>query len=132
MKKWELKDEWHRHGKDCLVVVRHHTVIPFAAFLSDGVHRWCIYAYIYPKHQKFADFDGKNIYQPATQNMPLHGGCSFLRWHIDSETKEPTSVQVGADYNHYGDDEFLHYATPEDAYEVFSDADALFDFLNNG
>jgi hypothetical protein len=40
-----------------------------------------------------------------------------------------TSAKVGADYHHLHDDRFTHYATASDAYEVFGDADELFEQL---
>lgn len=130
MTKWAHKDEWHRRGKDFLVVVKHHTEdIPTELALYEGQHRWTVYAYIYPKHSRFESFSGTDMYQPAASALPLHGGPSLLRWHRD-DNGNPTSVQVGADYNHYGDDEFLHYATAEDAAEVFHDADRLFQHLS--
>jgi hypothetical protein len=36
-----------------------------------------------------------------------------------------TSIQIGADYNHYGDERFTHMPTEETAREVFHDAETL-------
>lgn len=63
-----------------------------------------------------------------TAALPLHGGPSLLRWHYDDDRK-PTSVQIGADYNHLHDTHFSSYATADDAYEVFADAERLFNHL---
>lgn len=129
MSKWAHKDEWHQHGKDFLVVVKHHTVTKSELAQYEGIHRWAVYAYIYPKHSRFKDFSGTAIYQQAASELPLHGGPSLLRWHRD-DNGNPTSVQVGADYNHLGDDEFWNYATADDAFEVFYDAQRLFHYLS--
>ncbi len=120
---WDRKDEWQRSGKDFLIVVRHYTVDPSVVY--EGPHRWNVYAYIYPKHRAFGSFEGPTMYQPAASALPLHGGPSFLCWHYNYD-KTPCSVQVGSDYSHLYDDRFHQYATPEDAHEVFSDADELF------
>lgn len=95
----------------------------------DGPHRWCVYAYIYPKHPHFARFDGtETMWQDAASALPLHAGPSLVRKHLNAKG-ETTSYQVGADYNHHGDDRFTHYATAADAYQVFADARELFDWL---
>jgi hypothetical protein len=54
---------------------------------------------------------------------------SYFRAHWDRDTEAFTSMQVGADYHHLHDDHFTHYATREDAYEVFEDAQRLYDWL---
>ena len=130
MSKWDHKDEWHRHGKDFLVVVKRYAVSPSPSSFDpyEGPHRWAVYAYVYPKHRLFGTFNGPAMWQAASTELPLHGGPSFLRWHYDDERKQ-TSVQVGADYHHLHDDRFTHYKTPAEAYEVFEDAEQLFDHL---
>lgn len=57
--------------------------------------------------------------------LPLHGGPSMLRWHRDANCN-PTSVQVGADYHHDGDDGYTHCDDAGQAYSVFRDADELY------
>lgn len=128
--KWERKDEWHQHGRNFLVTVRHHTVPPARPEYDDeGPHRWCVYAYIYPKHPHFAAFDmDDDMGQDAATCLPLHGGPSLLRRHYYDDGKV-SSVQVGADYHHLHDNRFTHYATPDDAREVFRDAQELHDWL---
>jgi hypothetical protein len=124
--KWKHKDEWHQRADKFLVVVKHYTEKPFD--LYPGVHRWNVYAYIYPKHKLFGEFKGSELFQSSASALPLHGGASLLTWHYDDDGK-PTIVQVGSDYLHLYDDRFSEYATPEDAYEVFEDAEKLFDYL---
>lgn len=123
---WKHKDVWKRSGKNFLLEISRHSVL---ADFDEGPHRWAVYAYIYPKHARFSKFDGPDMWQEATLNLPMHRGPSLLHWHYD-EAMKPTSVQVGADYNHLHDDRFTHYANPEEAYEVFSDAENLFKHLN--
>lgn len=129
MTKWKHKEEWHQRGNNFLVVVKRHTKQVDEINPSEVSQCWCVYAYIYPEHLIFEKFEGDSMCQAATDPMPLHGGCSYLQWHRDANGN-PTSVQVGADYNHLYDEEFTHYATPEDAYDVFRDADALFQHLS--
>lgn len=128
MNKWDHKDEWHRYGKDFLVAVKRHTVVPRSFTSHEGPNRWAVYAYIYPNHRLFGDFHGPDMWQPAAFDLPLHGGPSFLQWHRRSDGNI-TSVQIGADYAHLHDDRFTHYATANDASEVFADADRLFEHL---
>ncbi|MFA5900467.1 MAG: hypothetical protein WC829_15315 [Hyphomicrobium sp.] len=127
---WNHKDEWSVRSTDFMVQVTRHSVQPIEGMEGDeGENRWCVYAYIYPKHPKFSEFTKEAIYQPATENIPLHGGCSFCRIHVNS-AGERTSVQVGADYNHLHDDEFTFFATQKEAWEVFHDGDKLFNYLD--
>ena len=126
--KWGHKDEWHQYGKDFLVVVKRYAVEPASFDSYQGPNRWGVYAYIYPKHQLFSGFCGPSMWQPAANALPLHGGPSLLRWHYSDDHK-PTSVQIGADYNHLHDERFSKYTTADDAYEVFADAQQLFGYL---
>jgi hypothetical protein len=125
-------EEWKLAGNNFLVVVKHHTASALPAFQceGDGLNRWSVYAYIYPKHPHFENFSGKGMRQDAATAMPLHCGPSLLRWHYDDDHK-PTSVQVGSDYNHLHDSEFTFYATEDDATEVFSDARRLHAWLES-
>ena len=123
--KWEHKDEWRMRGRDFMIVVSRHTVTPIDYW--EGPNRWAVYAYVYPKHPHFDQFSGPDMWQDAAQVMPLHHGPSFLRWHLDDDAK-PCSIQVGADYHHLHDD-FTNKATAGDAYEVFADAENMFEWL---
>lgn len=122
---WRHKDEWRKRGQDFLIVVSRHSV---ASEYPDGPNRWAVYAYIYPKHPHFAAFDGPKMWQDATAVMPLHGGCSLLEYPMYEGVV--SSVKIGADYNHLHDDSFAHYATQDDAAEVFSDAAELYQWLS--
>ena len=119
-------------GKDFMVQISRHgePVMLSGCFDDLGEHCWCIYAYIYPKHPKFAEFKGTDMWQEATSSMPLHAGCSFFRYHYDDNGKV-TSAQVGCDYNHLGDDYYTRLATREEARGVFRDAEDLFELLSN-
>ena len=125
---WDHKDEWRRRANDFTVTVTRHMVEPSSFDPSKGQHRWAVYAYIYPRHRLFEGFSGDSLWQPAALNLPLHGGPSLLKWHVGDDGK-PASVQVGADYGHLHDERFSHYATADDAVEVFRDAQNLFDWL---
>lgn len=126
---WGHKDEWRLRGNDFMVVVSRHAVEMPDAYRIDGPHRWCVYAYIYPKHPHFAAFSGDDdMLQEAAQCLPLHGGPSLMRMHWDKAGKA-LSAQVGADYNHLHDDRFTHYETRVAARDVFDDAETLFERL---
>lgn len=121
---WNHKDEWRKLGKDFMIVVSRYEE---KADHGDGPHRWCVYAYIYPKHPHFAKFDGPNMWQEAASCLPMHSGPSLLKYHMNDGVV--TAVQVGSDYNHLHDGNFTHCQTMEDAYRVFEDAEELFQRL---
>jgi hypothetical protein len=127
---WGHKDLWRKHGKDFLVEVSRHSASPSSLDIDGGPHRWCVYAYIYPKHPHFSAFDTTTkatLFQEAATVLPLHGYPSLCEYPMyDGKV---TSVKVGADYHHLHDAEFTRMATPEEAEEVFADAQRLFDWL---
>lgn len=130
---WDHKDVWRRRGKDFLIEVSRHSVQPSAldldlgVYASEGPNRWAVYAYIYPKHPHFANFDGPHMWQDAATQLHFHGGPSLLEYPMYEG--KVTCVQVGADYHHVHDERFTRYSTPAEAYEVFSDANELFEQL---
>lgn len=128
--KWKHADEWKCHGKDFIVMVhRHHSESPqyHQPFADEGPHRWCVYAFIYPKHPHFAEINGDDWHQESVCRMPLHCGVSYLMRHWDGEHN--TSVQIGCDYNHIDDNRYTHMETKDDAAPVFRDAEKLFRWL---
>ena len=130
MTEFNHQDIWRLRGSKHLVtVVRSTFIIPHEFnYERLGVNRWAVYAYIYPKHTCFAGFDDSGMLQDAAIALHFHGGPSFLQFHYD-KTGEKQSVQVGADYNHLYDEEFSHYATKDEAAEVFDDAVQLYAYL---
>jgi len=127
MDDWKLKQLWHRRGDNFLVEIDHHTVEGSEEY-REGTNRWCVYAYIYPAHPQFNKFSGDSLFQEATNELPLHGGASYLHVHRDSNCSV-TCIQVGADYHHDGDRHHTFNSSPEKAATVFYDADKLFDWL---
>lgn len=126
MSEWDKKTLWIKRGKNFAVEVSRHNGP--ALDPSDGVNRWCVYAYIYPKHPHFAAFSGDRLFQDATNCMPLHGDCSYLRYHLNSDGTY-ASIQVGADYSHFNDGHYTHMNDEKEAASVFADADELFTWL---
>lgn len=124
MGEWQKSETWRQRGSQFCVEVVHST-----APSDDDPHRWCVYAYLYPTHPHFAAFAGEDMWQAAAQALPLHGGPSFLRWHMGTDGRA-VSVQVGADYHHYKDDHFTRCADPDEARGVFSDAADLVAWLS--
>ncbi|MGD0022627.1 MAG: hypothetical protein ABSC54_10035 [Smithellaceae bacterium] len=137
---WIHKDIWKIMGKDFLVQVSRHEQerpedLPPPGFDSEGIHRWCVYAYIYPKHSLFSRFDPQGgMFQDAARSLPLHCGVSYFEPHYylnrKSKEIELTSFEIGADYHHIHDDEYTRMETTEQAYQVFKDAEELFEFLS--
>jgi len=142
MEGWNHKDEWRKRGKYFYIVVSRHEVevigndTSYNVFrMHEGPHRWAVYAYIYPNHPLFKKFDSsERLSQPATEDMPLHGGCSKIKYHVANDATQDypatvTSIQVGADYHHDADEIYTNQATAEQDSTVFNDAQALFDWL---
>jgi hypothetical protein len=127
-KQWKRSEDWKREGKHFLVLV-HHYVTPAIDGLCEEENKWCVYAYLYPKHWRFATVVGDQIWQEALENLRLHCGCTFLKRHY-FDNGEVCSIQFGADYNHLHDERYLLMSTAEDARSVFNDADELFEQLS--
>lgn len=126
---WNKAELWTRRTDRFCVEVRRHTEPP-CAYTNTGPNRWFVYAYIYQTHAHFAKFDGSDMWQGASIALPLHGGPSMLRWHYDANG-DPTSVQVGADYNHLGDERYTFFDNAEQAFQVFRDASDLYEWLSS-
>lgn len=123
---WKHSEQWHKRGNNFLIEVKHWTEEPYHR--DEGEHRWAVYAYIYPKHPYFNQFQGDGIWQDATTNMPLHGDCTFLHYYMQKDN-EVTSIKVGADYHHMDDEPFTFHQTKEEAWKVFRDAEELFKWM---
>ena len=67
-----------------------------------------------PPH--FKQFEGDNLFQDATSDIPLQYGPSKLEYHKND--LGITSVQVGADYHHSHDERFTNYFTKEGVREA--------------
>lgn len=131
---WSHKELWHKRGKSFNVEVSCHET-PLSPISPElGIYRWCVYAYIYPAHPHFLTFDGTDyFFQDACAILPLHGGvignASYLRYHYTQDGKT-SCIQVGADYNHLHDERFTRMS-PNEANEVFFDAELLFQWLTD-
>ena len=80
---WPMQT-WSRRYDHFLIEVRrrtHKREVDGDPYERRGPYLWTLYAYIYPSHWHFASFDGNKHWQPATDDMPLHGGCTFLEYH---------------------------------------------------
>ena len=92
--------------------------------LDLDINRWNVYAYIYPKHPLFDKFKGNSFWQDATILFPFHCGVSFLKYHYKDNCV--TSIQVGSDYNHDGDNYYSHLNNTNEDSSIFEDAKKLF------
>lgn len=126
---WDEVQKWRRRGENFLIEVTHYTVEVSSAFGEhDDGNRWNVHAYVYPGHALFPSLnESKDIYG---YEMPLHGGPSLFEKHYN-RAGEITSVQIGADYNHLGDESYSYYKTKDGAAIVFFDAETLFTWLSN-
>lgn len=126
------KTIWLHKGKDFTVEVvvwrNPEQVIPVN--LSDIVpqYHWNVYAYIFPKHPMFEQIIKEDLFDYGT-DIPLHWGASYHQWKYD-KNNSVLCKKIGCDYQHLHDDRFGRYATKEEAWEVFRDADSLIEFMN--
>ena len=126
---WNHADEWCKQGMDFRVTVRRWSTPKNHCNSRDGCQVWNVYAYIYPKHRLWDSFEGPDMFQPAPSSLPLHCGPTFLEYHTGQGGKV-SSLQVGSDYRHLGDEHLSHCKTREAAWEVFQDAEELFAYLS--
>lgn len=70
------------------------------------------------------------MWQPATEEMPFHGGCTYLERAFKADGT-PKYIQAGSDYGHLHDEWFSRCATEEEAWAVFNDARALAAYLES-
>lgn len=127
-KEWKHRDLWALRHEGFTVEVSRHVEHAHEE-LSLGPNSWCVYVYVYPEHPLFESIDlNEGIWPAVLANFPLHEGCSFFWVHQEFGGKV-TSVQIGCDYNHYGDNCYTHMATKAEASSVFRDAEELFDWM---
>ncbi len=115
---WDKHTLWRRRDEGGFLVEVSHTD-------RCGQNHWALYAYIYAGHPLFTRFDGEGLWQPATNALPLHGGCTFLQAFRNNESTI-VSWKVGCDYSHLHD-ECYGMLSPDYAPDgqVFRDADIL-------
>lgn len=130
--------------KNCYVLSGEHFAVEITrhsvdiALSFDGGQRWCVYAYIHPKHPFFKivnkidpDDYFNSMYSLEVNNL-LHGGCTyFVKINQKSYKMNNKYIKFGADYNHYEDKRFTFYKDLYEAFDVHDDAKRLYDYLNN-
>ncbi len=126
---WSHVEEWHKWGVDFQVTVKRWSFPETNLNPKEGRQVWNVYAFIYPNHWLWDSFEGPDMFQPAANDLPLHCGPTFLEYSIGQDGKV-SSLEVGSDYHHLGDERFSHYETREAAWEVFQDAEELFAYLS--
>lgn len=134
---WNPRKEWWHPGTHFLVVVKHYIDNPSEWAIAnlgvnEGPNRWNVYAYIYPGHPLFKKFfvRSRGSWPDICYQIPyLHGGVSYFHKHLN-EKRKVSSYQVGSDYHHLHDNYFTYLEKPEEAEEVFQDAERLYDWLN--
>lgn len=71
---------------------------------------WNVYANIYDTHPMFGNVEW-------AMNLPLHGGCTLDQLITIAPSqgikydwqREQKTLKVGSDYQHYGDEYFMHF-----------------------
>ena len=123
---WKHKDLWKLEGLNYVVEVSRHSVDlreESGCYDAEGPHRWCVYAYIYPKHPLFSRFDqSKGMWEQP--DLGFHGGTSLFQPNYKDDGVI-CSFKVGGDYNHLHDWMFTQMATKDDARTVFQDAEEI-------
>lgn len=90
------------------------------------INSWNIYVYLFQHHAAFNRFTGitEQNYISSDTVLDFHGGCTYFQRSWNSEGRI-VRVKLGCDYAHYGDEQYEDFATKEDAWKVFSDAQDL-------
>lgn len=131
-KEWQHKDVWRKSGNAFSVEIVHWFSPEFSS--GDRIYprkeHWNIYAHLMPKHPLFSEYNLAEDYPEGP--IPFHGGVTWFLVHRNLAGTEITSLEIGCDYAHCQDERFEEYATPEQAWEVFADAQGIFDMLNDG
>jgi hypothetical protein len=133
LKNYTQKAIWIRKGENFLIeVVRWekmtqevHEEMRRKIGLDDGRFVWNIYCYIYPKHRLFNEI----LQEEDCPINCFHGGQTLAHWHIKADGTV-TAKQYGCDYAHWGDEHFSFMEQPEEATEIFNDAEDLFNILS--
>ncbi len=96
--------------------------------LSSPKYKWFIYICLFKTHSLFPFFENvtSENYFSADTKVEMHGGVTFFQRQYN-DAAELTSVKIGCDYQHYGDDRF---GEEEDSATVYEDAKELHIFLN--
>ena len=119
------KETWSRRGEAfCIEVVRWES----KGFDDKTEYIWNIYCYIYEGHDLFFELTDEFLFGGGRLNF--HHGCTYGRWFRDAENIVRTK-QYGCDYNHIWDVDIKDIKDPKEAYEVFNDAEDLFEQLNS-
>ena len=123
MSEWNHKDVWTRRGDHFAVEICRWS---HGAFLGEERQVWNVYVYIYKTHPLYAKFKtttSTNYRMKKMHGLEFHGGVTFF------ERTRAGSVKVGCDYVHAWDDKFERSETLDEAWEVKSDADLLWEFM---
>jgi len=129
--KWSHSESWTKRGDGfCVEVKRWESKkIRFSpsgmeSYFEGISNKWNVYAHIFESHPYFKRFDGEDVFQDAASALYLHCGPTFLE-------KTKIGYKVGSDYAHLYDDHFEDIGTRDRAYEVFHDAEELFNQLQS-
>ena len=135
MGKNKHKEVWGRMGKDFYIEVVRWESMTAEEYESmrergmafNGRFIWNIYCYLYPDHPRFNLAKEEDMCDCPINSF--HYGCTYAKRNrsIDGTV---ICKRYGNDYNHYGDDHFTYIEKPEDAFQIFSDADELFEELS--
>jgi len=132
---WRHKDVWtNRQALSDNFLIEVVRFTSKAYLPNEGQNKWCLYVYVYPEHPLFKKInptvgDTISTYDERLPDMPLHGGCTYTKIHLTDDGTRITSIQIGADYSHYGDERYSWITAKEDASDIFYDADVLFKWM---
>ena len=124
------KEIWTKHGDYFLVEVVHWTSpdYDYITYEKIGIkNHWNVYLKLFKKHPLFGKLDfSHDVYynQPLIGGLDFHSGITFMEWLYDVEGN-PIRCTLGSDYGHIYDN-MEDIATEKDAWNVFRDADSLY------
>ena len=124
---YDVSETYKRTGSNFTLEVKHWT--SGCQELNILNHVWNLYVYIYEKHPLFNKLENTKFLLTDFPCMP--GGVTYVKWHGDHDSDIIHCKQYGNDYSHIWNCGSDHWATIDDAYEVFTDATEVFNFLEN-
>lgn len=135
LKEYKHKETWGRRGNNFYVEVVRWEIMSAEKFdeykqkwgSDTGRFVWNVYCYLYPNHPLFNASEKEDMFDCPVNSF--HGGSTFAEWYR-KEDGTVSCKKYGCDYNHYQDEDFTHMESPNDAYEVFMDAENLFNELS--
>lgn len=120
MKEWQQETNWLKREKGFNVKVKKWTMQgwDFENNELKTKNCWNIYVSYFRDNPDFNSIKNEDF----DFGYDFHGGITYT--NFTENVKE-----IGCDYLHCNDEKFEGFSTPKEAYEVFDDANAIYEYL---